>query len=394
MGIKNFSQTFKAVRTVTASDYRGKTISIDAMTELFRASLGAKSVSTLTDKSGNPTMHISVILAVVFDFQRNGVDQIWVFDHEQNPDEDFHNPMKMEELANRKKKRMEAQAKLDLLKSVEDKPTFSDDEDDVDHRIKHDEEDKHDDKHESKTSDHQDQIDDLEKRTFTLSPAAKNDIKLIFNFLNIRWTEAPAGYEGECVATHLNIAGLSDAVFSGDTDPIAYGAKVLLRRNPRDKLIYEYTQENILSQIAEVNDNVEHNLNTIRSIALALGTDACKKTPKIGPKTVLKKIDEIEFTECQEKARTEFEKSLDITKLVIRNAEKTPFVNCMSEQLINWLVDEKSFNRARIQKMLTKGMASEKPKKPKKNVGTAKVKVEAEPDTVCRVIRKKKPVEN
>ena len=82
MGIKDFSGTFKHTRTITWRDFKGKTVAIDAMTELYRASLGAKSVKLLTDREGNPTLHLTVILANIIAAQAAGVKLLWCFDHD------------------------------------------------------------------------------------------------------------------------------------------------------------------------------------------------------------------------------------------------------------------------------------------------------------------------
>lgn len=100
MGIKDFSKTFEAVRVVKWKDLKNKTVAIDAMTEIYRAALGAQSTHTLTDRDGNPTIHLSVLLANIVEMQSNGIKQIWVFDHDAEADANasFHNPNKINEL--------------------------------------------------------------------------------------------------------------------------------------------------------------------------------------------------------------------------------------------------------------------------------------------------------
>jgi hypothetical protein len=398
MGIKNFSKVFGATRLVKPKDLNGKTIAIDAMTELYRAALGAKSVSTLTDSSGNPTIHISVILSNVLEFHRNNVNQIWVFDHNQNPDLEFHNPSKLGELMKRKKRKDLAAAEMKTLKDFQkEEPMFSDDEEEPNTVVKtknatdskatdkstvnKDNKDNLDDldnldldnlttkDHATNTNedsdvnsddsdnsnadaaptDVADRIASLEKRTFSANTEMINDVKLILSCLGIWYTEAPAGFEGEELASYLNSSGLADAVYSGDTDPIAYGAKVLLRRNPRDKKIYEYTQEDILKQITENSSVEDPTLADIRKAAIALGTDLIEKTPGVGAKTVLKKLHMIKLTPKQKTAMKEFEKEPTEEQFTIYNKDKTPFgPDCTKQELIDWLVDVKSFNRSRI----------------------------------------------
>ncbi len=418
MGIKNFSKTFKATRTVKYKDLKGQTIAIDAMTELYRAALGAKTVATLTDASGNPTLHISVLMSIVVDLHRNGVKQIWVFDHNQDPTADFHNPMKLGELAKRKKRKEIALEQIKSLADIkDDSPLFSDDENSDDESSKtidptkidvqliaDAEKDVNDSppempiitltpeeeqsvknmsyrqkaqfmlkktaaakkEHEQLLADYnfkknkKNKIASLEKQTFSVSKEMINDVKFILTCLNIKFIEAPEGFEGEAIASYLTQIGQADAVFSGDTDPIAYGATTLLRRNPKDKLIYEYTKADILKQISEANEEFPNaTLADLHKVAMALGTDACDKTPGIGPATVLKKLHLIELSAKQISAMKEFTKTPNLDELVTYNADVEAFVNCKSDLLIEWLVGEKSFTKSRVQTQLNKALCME-----------------------------------
>lgn len=354
MGIKNFSKAFNATRTIKWKDYAGKTIAIDAMTELYRAALGASSVAALTDSSGKPTLHISVILSTILEIYRSDVTQIWVFDHNQDPNQDFHNPAKLAELLKRKKKKDDAASEMKTLKEYQqmsEQSTFSDDEEETNPIP-------------SEENAVSQRIDSLEKRTFSATPEMINDIKLMLNCLNIKYMEAPAGCEGEQTASHLTLMGKADAVYSGDTDPVAYGATVLLRRNPRDKKIYEYPIEDIIRQVNEGSAIENPDISHIRIAAVALGTDLAEKSPGIGAKTVLKKLHLIKLTPKQKDAIKEFAAPCDETKLVIYNDDKTPFAeDCMKSELIDWLVNVKSFNKTRITASFDKKAPKKAPKK-------------------------------
>lgn len=355
MGIKTFSKAFNASRVIKWKDYAGKTVAIDAMTEIYRAALGANTVNKLTDANNNPTMHIKVLLSVILEIHRNGVNQIWVFDHNQNPNEDFHNPAKLGELLKRKKKREEAVTEMKTLKDFQqmaENPIFSDDE----------EETSHDESKETQSKETETRINALEKRAFSATTEMINDIKLILNCLNIRYLEAPAGCEGEQTASHLTNIGKADAVYSGDTDPIAYGATVLLRRNPKDKKIYEYPLIDIIKQIDEHSSIENPTIDDVRKAAVALGTDLAEKSPGIGAKTVLKKLHTIKLTKKQKDAINEFAAECDESKLVIYNMDKEPFADdCMKTELIDWLVNVKAFNRTKTEASFEKKAAVKKP---------------------------------
>lgn len=441
MGIKNLSKAFKAVRTVKYKDLKGQTIAIDAMTELYRAALGAKTIATLTDASGNPTLHINVILSIVIDLHRNGVKQIWVFDHNQDPNADFHNPMKLAELGKRKKRKELAIEQIKSLADLKDEePMFSDSDEEesshtVDHPLTSEEKEEKEEltpptmqeitlnpeeevyiatltyrqkaqfmlkktneakkQYEQELADYnfqkskKDKINSLEKQTFSVSKDMINDVKFILTCLGIKFMEAPKGFEGEAIASYLTQIGQADAVFSGDTDPIAYGAKVLLRRNPKDKLIYEYTQEDILKQIAEANEEFpKPTLHDFHVVAMALGTDACEKTPGIGPATVLKKLHSIELTKKQIAAMKEFVKVPDMSGVTIYNADKEAFEDCQTDALIDWLVVEKSFSKTRIKIQLDKALVPEITKTSVKSVKKVKSPKAVKKPIPRRVIKK------
>ena len=409
MGIKGFSKAFNFTRIVKLKDLKRQRLAIDAMTELYRSSLGAKYVTALTDHQGNPTLYISVILQNIFKFYVNYIDSTWTFDHNQNKDQVFHNTLKLGELEKRSKKQGLASEKINKLK---EEAMFSDDElddgldgesktaitkdnisnnslglteEDADELLQSIDLDNEldndldngpdlDDEKSSLSSKRaslskksanalatkstglskkpsaerkvqiKQQIDALEKQTFKVNTQMINDIKFILDCLNIKWVEAPAGFEGEAIAAYLNATGVVDAVYSGDTDPIAFGAPNLLRLNPKDKQIYEYTQEDVLQQITDANDEIkEPDLDDFLKAAVALGTDMAEKTTGVGPKTVLKKLHNIKLTKSQKEAIEHFKKQPRSEDIVIHNSDKTPFVECRMEELITWLVTVKRF---------------------------------------------------
>jgi 5'-3' exonuclease len=371
MGIQNFSKTFKSTKVIKMKNLAGKKIAIDAMTEIYRSALGAKSVSTLTDKYGNPTLHINVILANIIDMQNCKVDQIWVFDHDKSSDEnkEYHNPAKLDELLRRKKIRDEAKEKLEEIEAHDKLAAYNitksksnsiiiepsveeilqdlpdDMVDIVDNYNNHVNQANHD--NEAKK-------ESLKKQIFTATREMINDVKLILNCLNIRYIEAPAGYEGEQIASYLSSTDQCYAVYSGDTDAIPFGAKIHYRKS-RDKKIYEYVLSDILNQIAEANDNIKKpTIADLRKACIALGCDYAPKTPGVGAKTVLKKLDTIKLTTVQKKkALTMFMKE-PTEDIEVYNLDKTPFVNCKKDILLEWLVTEKSFSKVRVAKWLDK----------------------------------------
>jgi hypothetical protein len=404
MGIKKFYNLFTHTKIIKLKELKGKTITIDASYEIYRSSLGSEKINTLTDKNGNPTLHINTLLHNIVEMYLAGINQIWIFDYSN---EAYINPLKYEEILKRKQKRNDAIQKLNNMKEE----LFSDSEDELcntqsalaDEQSKAeqsiaDEQSKaeqsiaqsiaqmltagqmlnaqllnveqveHVEPEHANQPNQPEQTPDqakterennlkkkhlLEKQAFTITKFMIDDIKLILDCLNIHYIVSPKGYEAEQIASYLSATDQCDGVYSGDTDPIAFGAKIHYRKHPKTKKILQYTRDDILLQIKKNSSVKKPNLNIIRKIAVILGCDFAAKTPRIGEKTVLKKLNEIELTTQQIEAIEQFKK-IPTDDIEVSNYDKTPFIDCNYKFLLNWLVNEKSFAKRRIENMFEK----------------------------------------
>ena len=116
MGVQGFKNAFKYVRIVKRSDLTGTKIAIDAMTELWGASLGAKNIESCTDPSGKSTFHIMTILSRLAKWAENNVGQLWVFDYVPGAnDTSHHNAAKIAEIEKRRNRKNEAKKKLKAI---------------------------------------------------------------------------------------------------------------------------------------------------------------------------------------------------------------------------------------------------------------------------------------
>ncbi len=432
MGIKKFSEMFVPDEIIKPSSIMNKNIAIDAMTELYRASLGGKSLDVLTTSDGKPTMHINVLLSVIMNFYKNKNDQIWVFDYCKKENEE-HNTIKNVELRKRKTRKELAIKKLESLMPNE----ISDEEEDLvindlndlnnlknitngnavstdtnenavsidtngnavsidtngnavstdtngnavstddlletetdtnDNAVSIDTNDNavsidtNDNAVSIDTKDKQSEINKYTKRAFTVSEDIIKDAKYILNCLNIKYVDAPITFEGESIASYLVEQKISDAVYSGDSDPIAYGAHTLYRYIAKNKVIHKYTISNILSQIS-MGIQREATFSDFLKVAVVLGTDSCEKTAGIGTKTLYKKFNNIELTDEQTKAIVDFNKRPKKEDVVIHNINKIPFQEDGINNLIDWLATVKNFNRDRVTKMFQKLTNEVKPVK-------------------------------
>ena len=360
MGIHDFTKCFKATRTVKIKDFAGSTVAVDALGEIWRAALGAKSVTVLTDAAGKPTLHITVILSMLAEFKKHNISQIWVFDHSGRS----HNLNKLHEQAARQATRQHAVKQLKQLAdfAADNIPVFDipDSHTTQEHnKQEHNKQEHNKQEHNKQEQNQQDKQEptkqekknSLEKRAFSVSQEMIDDVILILNALNIPWLEVPAGFEAEAICSQLNAAGLVSWVYSGDTDPVAFGALVLVRRNVKDKLYYEYTSADICEQITNVTERPA-NISDIRKIAVVLGCDFCARTPGVGPATVKKKYATVTLTPQQTNALTHYSEPATAEVMTQATALLTKPGEVLTDLLITWLVEQKNFNRARLNKTL------------------------------------------
>jgi flap endonuclease-1 len=349
MGIKSFSQIFTYTKKIKLTQLKNCTLAIDGFIQAYQSALGMANVRGLTDESGNPTIHINVILSRVIKFKLMGITQLWIFDYDDNEDAsvEFHNPAKLIELEKRKKRKEVAQQKIKELnkkkKALDEKKDtnddlFSDSDDDVT---------------ETKESIEL-KILKQEKASFSMNRSIINDIKFILNCFDIPWTNALKGTEAEQICADLTSDedhAIADYAYTTDTDCIAYGCSSLIRPNYKKKEFYLYENDKILS-------DYELTMDELLDVCVIMGTDFCNKTPGIGPKTVLRKFRTTELTDEQKNAKKLFKKHTDLTKLKWQSDPlegDEPFDNPIKiKSLLEWLVLKKGFNRDRVKKQMIK----------------------------------------
>lgn len=312
MTFKGFSKLVKP-DSITKLRSQGGRIAIDAMTEIYRACAGKFGASILTDARGIPTKHISCYLAIIRKLQLNKAYQIWVFDAPRTAGDTHHNINKVGEMMRRQKVKLAAKKKAIDLEKLFDS---DDDEEDI--------------------KKNKEEIGKAERAGFSITDQMTNDLKLILNYLNIHWIEAPSGYEGEHIAAYLTYPGvdIADSVLSNDPDVLLYGGKTMLRRDTRPgkgSIIMSYDSKSVLSQLGNIS------MNNMRKIAMILGTDFAPKTKGIGPKTVLKKLNNTELTAEQKYGILEYSKKVNSKDVIIHNKSKTPFSSHNIDGLKTWL---------------------------------------------------------
>ncbi len=359
MGIQKFTTVFPPGRELKYSDLNGKTIAIDARAEIYRGALGMKKLSeNLTDYKGRPTTHINaMLLGVILKLKAAGAEQYWVFDYDQKrvSGEAFHVQLKELEIVRRRAIKEKAKHKLTELRkkkkaleertrvrSVErngsssDSDLFSSTDDD------------------EKLAEEMKacvvEIEKNEKKAFQLDRFYTDDVIFMLNMLDIPWIMSPCGFEAEqicALATQSSkvIGTQIDYVLTPDADALPFGSRKVIKRDIRKKKMFEYSLDNVLES-----NNIT--LDDLIKISLILGWEKVPKTPRIGPKTVLAKFNNVVLTEVQQEAFAFFKKQLtadDIASIKVNNLDAGPFSNFEKyQELLDWLQLEKCYNRARI----------------------------------------------
>lgn len=336
MGIKSFSKIFEG-NEIKPKSLKNLTVAVDASVISYQAALGMRNINALTDTDGNPTIHVNVVVAKCLNFHKYGMEQVWVFDYHEK---DYINPAKALEIEKRKKIKAKSEKKLQALKdqkkSHEKDDMFSSDDEDINTKIQ-----------------------TQERVGFSMSDKIINDIKFILDCFNISWCEAPKGYEAEAICAFLTddeneIYGddaCCDIVWTTDTDAVIYGAKQIIRelKVKQKKVLMLYDLDKIL-------EKNELDMDDLRKIAVIAGCDHCKKTAKIGPKTILKKYKDVILTDEQQNATNVFKKTYNISNLKWHNFDEQPFEDKNKiDQLLNWL-ESRKFNRERIVKQINKAL--------------------------------------
>ncbi len=405
MGIKNFKKVFKNHGELSLKQLKGLTLAIDAMGEIYRGVLGTSKVDQLTDKSGNPTNYIGVLIGVIRNFYLADVKQIWVFDS-PTP-----HPLKIV-LVDRSQKREKAEKTLSDMAvadgeakhivtqqtvgivevkvgtistnaNKEEDPMFAIPEgyvvmDDSDN-TSGDDEDKA-----TKTKDGKSKKHQLQKQAFRITSQMIHNVQRILDGFDIPYIIAPPGIEAEHVAAQLTQIGKADAVFTNDPDALLFGASRIIMRN-RDKKVKKskYTEfiEYHLNLLLEEHEVTRRDL---AKVAVVLGCDfySDKNDPNddddarpyfkgIGAKSVLGKLKSLERKKLF--ADPMVAKAMDVyfeevppyeikNELSLQNKKGArPFYSSKKiSALVKWLVDDLGFEAKPLVKRFRETFGLEK----------------------------------
>jgi flap endonuclease-1 len=317
MGVTNFFAVFGSSKVDIKDDYfLNKVVGIDLSYDIYRACLGSKSLNTLTDKDGNPTILINTILNNIVKYKKLGVKGlIYVLDNPvPNKHKESEHKKRKEKKEKAIKKYKDATADTTVNESIEDEP---------------------------KT------IEKLEKGTFRMTKSMIDDIKKLLSLLGVAWIIAPENFEAEQLASKLSIDGVIDLFVTTDSDSLLFGLTNMVKKTQSSKIgkankkskLELYSLEHLLSTFNITRDE-------LINIGVVMGCDFCQKTKGIGVKTVLAKYKNIELTAEQIDAMKYFNTSCPYTiDMIVKKTRN-------KKELITWLIEAKNFNETRITKLL------------------------------------------
>lgn len=346
MGIQKFSTVFSASR-MTLAAARGERIAIDAYHEYYRASLGIKNIESLTDADGNRTAYLQIVLHTILEFQKYDIDQIWIFDN-------GHHRKKSHALKTRTQRRKKAEDNIMAINEQLAAATTQQ------MAIKQDDIEEEpieilpltdaDLEQAAKITALIEERHRQEKRAFRIVPLEIERMKHLLDLLRIKWIDAPQGFEAEQLAAQLCNEDYVHAVYSGDTDPIAFGAKKHYRRVKKD--LYQYTRADIRRQISVATKvPIEQiGLPDIQKICIMLGSDFAPKTTGIGEKTILEKYRAAQLTVDQKEAMEIFNMTANLDEVFIHNRDDQSCTSAAVKNCIEWLVVLR-FNKQRLERM-------------------------------------------
>lgn len=345
MGIHKFSAVFTPTR-VTLAAARGERIAIDAYHEYYRASLGIKNIESLTDADGNRTAYLQIILHTILEFQKYDIDQIWIFDNGAHRKKSHA----MKARGQRRRRAEETIAAIDEQIATHKKPAVVKQDDIEEEPIDIEPLTEEDHKQAAQIAALVEERQRQEKRAFRVVPLEIERMKHMLDLLRIKWIDAPQGIEAEQLAAQLSNEDYVHAVYSGDTDPIAFGAKKQYRRVKKD--LFQYTRAEIRRQISAASsipiDRI--GLPEIRKICVMLGSDFAPKTVGIGERRILKEFSTAELRDDQKEAIEIFELRANLDDIFIHNRDDRSCLPAAITNCIEWLVVLR-FNKQRLERM-------------------------------------------
>ena len=306
--------------------FTNKIVAIDAYNAIYQflAIIRGPEGLHLTDTQGRVTSHITGLLYRNINFLSLGIKPVYVFDGKPPS-------LKSAEIEHRKQIKKDATVKYERAVSegkMEDARKFA-------------------------------------QQTTSMKDGMVEDSKHLLDLFGIPYIQAPS--EGEATAALLTTTGHADVAASQDFDSILFGARKLVRNftnSGRRKLPNRNTYIEIEPEIIDYKKNLEAlgiTREQLIDVGILIGTDFNPDGfERVGPKTAIKMIREYgkleDVTQIQEQLET-----IDynaIRKIFLEpevaRVDKIEFGEVKYDGIINYLSNERSFSRDRVNSSLNR----------------------------------------
>ena len=306
--------------------FTNKIVAIDAYNAIYQflAIIRGPEGLHLTDTQGRVTSHITGLLYRNINFLSLGIKPVYVFDGKPPS-------LKSAEIEHRKQIKKDATVKYERAVSegkMEDARKFA-------------------------------------QQTTSMKDGMVEDSKHLLDLFGIPYIHAPS--EGEATAALLTTTGHADVAASQDFDSILFGAKKLVRNftnSGRRKLPNRNTYIEIEPEIIDYRKNLEAlgiTREQLIDVGILIGTDFNPDGfERVGPKTAIKMIKEHgkleDVTQIQE--QLEMIDYNAIRKIFLEpevaRVDKIEFGEVRYDDIINYLSNERSFSRDRVNSSLNR----------------------------------------
>ena len=306
--------------------FTNKIVAIDAYNAIYQflAIIRGPEGLHLTDTQGRVTSHITGLLYRNINFLSHGIKPVYVFDGKPPS-------LKSAEIEHRKQIKKDATVKYERAVSegkMEDARKFA-------------------------------------QQTTSMKDGMVEDSKHLLDLFGIPYIQAPS--EGEATAALLTTTGHADVAASQDFDSILFGARKLVRNftnSGRRKLPNRNTYIEIEPEIIDYKKNLEAlgiTREQLIDVGILIGTDFNPDGfERVGPKTAIKMIKEHgkleDVTQIQE--QLEMIDYNAIRKIFLEpevaRVDKIEFGEVKYDDIINYLSNERSFSRDRVNSSLNR----------------------------------------
>ena len=306
--------------------FTNKIVAIDAYNAIYQflAIIRGPEGLHLTDTQGRVTSHITGLLYRNINFLSLGIKPVYVFDGKPPS-------LKSAEIEHRKQIKKDATVKYERAVSegkMEDARKFA-------------------------------------QQTTSMKDGMVEDSKHLLDLFGIPYIQAPS--EGEATAALLTTTGHADVAASQDFDSILFGARKLVRNftnSGRRKLPNRNTYIEIEPEIIDYRKNLEAlgiTREQLIDVGILIGTDFNPDGfERVGPKTAIKMIREYgkleDVTQIQE--QLEMIDYNAIRKIFLEpevaTVDKIEFGEVRYDDIINYLSNERSFSRDRVNSSLNR----------------------------------------